>query len=154
MTVKTLLFVRPGESGQEVKSTNPLLSDCGRCQAGELARQISKSDIGGIIDIYFCTSRTAEETAYMIKERLLSSGKKVRRYEAHEELLTNAIKNVDELWLKNEIETSNIETLIIVGHIDLVRWFPAQIGYKKNEARAGEGVLLRSGVSVDIKNNT
>ena len=144
--VRSLKFflLRCGESGAEVKSFDPPLSEFGKIQAENLAKIVSGSRIGLTTDIYCSNSKKSIQTANIIHKRLLTFGTNIRKFEPTEKLFTDPATNADEVWLENEVESSNANNLIVIGHIDLVHYFPLKIGFPENRAKAGEGIIIEN----------
>lgn len=128
-----------GGSGQ-----NPGLSDEGKMQAAQLARLI-EADVEGDIVIWSSTAKRASETAEIILNNF-SKGAGILSH--FEKLWSDNWHEYDFDWLKRQLNEFQGETLVLVSHLEYVQWFPAQIGFKTNDAGYAEGVKIHDGECV------
>ena len=134
------------------KKKDPSLSRDGIFEIERLSKYVIEkiSNIKENIDIFFCPSRRSEMSAKILKLRLEKSGLIVRNFNSEILLFSNYEKDYNSYWLKSRISKSDASVLIIIGHIELVRWFPEDIGYSRNYAKTGEGIMIDDDGVTDI----
>ncbi len=159
MIFKKLLLIRAGERHDKKIKDYPLsnssLSNIGRLQIAEIYKKVSHyMTMDDIIDIYCPNSKSAIESSEIIKGLFLSSGVIIRNFKKSDYLYSDPFQDYDLEWIKEELKESTATAIIIVGHIELVRWLPQDLGKSKNYAKAGEGIFIYNGsmekINIDI----
>ncbi|MBP9765862.1 MAG: hypothetical protein KBD12_01340 [Candidatus Pacebacteria bacterium] len=136
-----LIMIRAGDcDSREIK--DPSLSKIGIFEIKRISKYLTQFDLGEAIDIYFCNSKRSLESAQIIKNEIGDTGRNIRNFLCEEKIFTNYYMEADEYWLEEEIIKSTSDTMIVVGHIELIRWFPKTIGFKSNYCKNGEGIII------------
>lgn len=143
LSLEKFILLRTGDYEDEEIKHSPL-SKIGRLQIAEIfkkeiSRRINKHDT---IDIYCPNSKSAIESSKLIGDLFLNSGILIRNLIRDDRLFTYESYNYDSKWIKSELVNTTASAIIIVGHIELVRWFPTELGKPKNYARSAEGIII------------
>ena len=148
--LEKLLLLRAGDR-EDGKIKDSPLSKIGRLQIAEIYKKISQYiTLDDIVDIYCPNSKSAVESSKLIRDLFFHSKIIFREFIKNDSLFTDEFCSYDTDWIKSELINSTATTIIIVGHIELVRWFPKELGKPKNYARAGEGIFIGDGDVEDI----
>ena len=137
--VKNLILVRhadyKGGAGDD-----PGLSDVGKDQSLSLAISIRK--LLGQTDavIWSSPALRAAETAQIIKQELSFASLVLE-----EKLWSDNKHHQDFKWLLDKLQSFEGENLIIVSHLEYVRYFPEMLNFSGNNANYAQGVLIRNG---------
>ena len=151
---KKVLLLRSGDRQDGETKTlslaNSRLSSMGRFQMSQTYKKISHYiTIKDIVDIYCPHSKSAIESTEIIRDLFFNSGIRIRNIKKDERLFSDPFLNYHPNWIKEELVSSTATAIIIVAHIELVRWFPKDLGKPQNYSKAGEGIFLNNG---DIEN--
>lgn len=142
LSLEKFLLLRAGDR-EDGKIKDSPLSKIGRIQIAETYKKISHYiTLNDIVDIYCPNSKSAVESSKLIRDLFFSSGVRFREFIRTDSLFTDEFYDYDTAWIKSELINTTATTIIIVGHIELVRWFPKELGKPKNYARAGEGIFI------------
>ncbi len=124
---------------------DPALSISGKNQALVLAQKI-KSVLGeGDITIWSSSASRAKETAQIIKEEM-----QLAEMIIEEKLWSDNSHEYDFDWLKRKIEDFSGEILIIVSHLEYVRYFPSKLGFRPNSAGYAQGIKIQDNQCVNF----
>ncbi len=149
LTKKVLLLRAGDRQDGETKSTSladSKLSNMGRFQMTETYQKISHYvTITDILDFYCPHSKPAVESAEILRRLFSSSGVKTRDLKKDGHLFSDPNHDYDPEWLKTELIHSTATAIIVVAHLELVRWFPKDLGKDRNYAKAGEGIFMHNG---------
>lgn len=155
MYLQKLILIRSGEakngdkkdakstSNDELKSKRSSLSHIGRLQIAE-----SKIKIWPHIkemhhvEIYSSNSTSAKESSELLETLFKASAKPIRDLKEDERLYSHIGIEYDLKWIKEEMESSTADAIIMVGAVDLVCWLPEDLGFRKINAGPGEGACM------------
>jgi phosphohistidine phosphatase SixA len=140
-----LILLRHGEPN---KGENAGLSSMGTMQLRGLSKEIKKELGKSEVTIWTSSAKRAEQSAQTIKSELQLT----REIKEFDKLWSDSKNKEDFKWLKDELDNfTGKGTLIICSHLEYVRNFPEYLGYKKNEAYPGQGVVIQDEVCREIK---
>ena len=128
--------------------SNPGISDVGRDQALQLVEKIrSYLDEEEKAEIWTSTANRALETAQILQEQIPHNN-----FKSFLKLWSDNSHSYDFEWLKTMIKNFHGESpLIIISHLEYVRYFPIVLGYIENNAEYAEGVFIHQGQCIDIE---
>jgi hypothetical protein len=143
---KKIFLLRAGECLNGRRKISKL-SKIGKLQIEEIYEKEISSRINkyDTVDIYCPNSISAVESSELIQKLLSDSDIETREFIKDNRLFTDESEECDSIWIKSQLMNSTASVIIIVGHIELVRWFPLELGKGKNYARSGEGVFINNG---------
>jgi len=150
LSLEKFLLLRTGDR-EDGKIKDSPLSRIGRLQIAEIYKKISHYiTLHDTVDIYCPDTKSAIESSKLIKDLFLNSGILIRDLIKDDRLFTDGpLFDYDPIWIKSELINTTASVIIIIGHIELVKWFTKELGKPKNYARAAEGIFIGDG---DVEN--
>jgi len=136
MNIKKIFLVRHADFTNQKKGSK---------QVQQLANSIKKELVNGEVTIWSSSAKRANTTAQIIKEELQRGDIFIE-----EQLYSDAHCKPDYQWLRNKIQNHRGDNLIIVSHLEYVRYFPNEIGFGKNCALDGEGVVITNNTYLEL----
>ncbi|MBP9803015.1 MAG: histidine phosphatase family protein [Candidatus Pacebacteria bacterium] len=129
------------------EGSDPHLSDTGRQQSLRLAEKI-KAGFNGIpenITIWSSSANRAKGTAEIIKQEM-----QLAKMVIEEKLWSDNRHPDDFNWLLEKLKAFEGDVLIIVSHLEYVRYFPRILNFPSNNAGYAEGVKIQNGICTDF----
>ncbi len=128
--------------------SNPGISETGRAQALQLAEKInSYLHEGEKVEIWTSSANRGLETAEVLQGELPCN-----YFGSFRQLWSDNNHSYDFDWLESMIKGFHGKSaLVIISHLEYVRYFPSRLGHRGNNADYAQGVLIHEGQCIDIR---